>query len=396
MKQPLAIAMWDFSWLLRHHRGGEFEDWDRVLDGLAERGYNAIRIDCFPHLIAADAEGKMAESFHHPKNDWAPALWGNQYSIHSRPREALLEFLPKCKERGIYVGLASWFAPHGTNRNAAFQGVKGFVRAWDETLEFLAENRLLDNVIYVDLLNEYPLWHGFDWLKDEMNALHEEGDVLKSKQEAHIQEAETDSSHKKKFNPAQEAFYRNFMSEALRRLKAKWSDLDMFASQSNSRNVPWNEMDFSEFSSLDVHLWFVHHDLFHDSTSYYQNIHSPQNDVGFEKAYKEIMNCWREHREPLIQWMNNAIKNRADMAREYGLACGNTEGWGPINWSEHRTLDWDFAKEAGDICVDLALEHGFGFICTSNFTHPQFPGIWNDVKWHRNLTQRIRSSTLKN
>jgi len=25
-EKPLAIAMWDFSWILRHHRYGEFEN----------------------------------------------------------------------------------------------------------------------------------------------------------------------------------------------------------------------------------------------------------------------------------------------------------------------------------------------------------------------------------
>ena len=26
LKKPVAIAMWDFSWILRHHRYGEFEN----------------------------------------------------------------------------------------------------------------------------------------------------------------------------------------------------------------------------------------------------------------------------------------------------------------------------------------------------------------------------------
>jgi hypothetical protein len=39
LKKPLAMAMWDFSWILRHHRYGEFEDWDKVLYELAKRGY---------------------------------------------------------------------------------------------------------------------------------------------------------------------------------------------------------------------------------------------------------------------------------------------------------------------------------------------------------------------
>ena len=38
LKKPVAIAMWDFSWILRHHRYGEFEDWDKVLEELDERG----------------------------------------------------------------------------------------------------------------------------------------------------------------------------------------------------------------------------------------------------------------------------------------------------------------------------------------------------------------------
>jgi len=38
-QQPLAIAMWDFSWLERRWPGAGFEDWDRSLNELVERGY---------------------------------------------------------------------------------------------------------------------------------------------------------------------------------------------------------------------------------------------------------------------------------------------------------------------------------------------------------------------
>ena len=78
--------MWDFSWLLRHHPCGEFEDWDGVLDGLVERGHNAIRLDVFPNLVAADAQGRVTEEFHFPKGDWKPAMWGNNVSVTVNPR----------------------------------------------------------------------------------------------------------------------------------------------------------------------------------------------------------------------------------------------------------------------------------------------------------------------
>ena len=79
------------------------------------------------------------------------------------------------------------------------------------------------------------------------------------------------------------------------------------------------------------------------------------------------------------------------MAAQNNIVCGNTEGWGPVLWYDHPELDWRFTKEAADICVDLALKHdNYKFICTSNFTHPQFQGIWDDVKWHQQITSRIR------
>ncbi|HLF35803.1 MAG TPA: cellulase-like family protein, partial [Cyclobacteriaceae bacterium] len=31
IEKNLAIAMWDFSWMLRHYKGGGFEDWDKAL-----------------------------------------------------------------------------------------------------------------------------------------------------------------------------------------------------------------------------------------------------------------------------------------------------------------------------------------------------------------------------
>lgn len=54
LARPVAITMWDFSWLERRWPGAGYEDWDLALDELVERGYDAVRIDAYPHLLAAD------------------------------------------------------------------------------------------------------------------------------------------------------------------------------------------------------------------------------------------------------------------------------------------------------------------------------------------------------
>jgi hypothetical protein len=63
LNHPVAIAMWDFSWLLRRHPHGGFENYDRALDELAERGYNAVRIDVFPHLVGLAGHEGVPERF---------------------------------------------------------------------------------------------------------------------------------------------------------------------------------------------------------------------------------------------------------------------------------------------------------------------------------------------
>ena len=68
---PRAITMWDFSWLERRWPGAGYEDWDKVLDELLERGYNAMRIDAYPHLVAENPTGKWMLN-----EVWNQQVWG--------------------------------------------------------------------------------------------------------------------------------------------------------------------------------------------------------------------------------------------------------------------------------------------------------------------------------
>ena len=62
--------MWEFSWLERRWPGAGYEDWDLALSELVERGYDAIRIDAFPHLIYEDPEREYLLLPHWSVQDW--------------------------------------------------------------------------------------------------------------------------------------------------------------------------------------------------------------------------------------------------------------------------------------------------------------------------------------
>jgi len=358
-QKPLAIAMWDFSWILRHHRYGEFENWDRVLEGLADRGYNAIRIDAMPQLLASDSDGKIIEEYRSVKDGWTPSLWGNDYTTSIRPREALLEFLPKCKKYGISVVLATWFMEHGTGRKGIFSEEGGLLRAWKETLTFLDQHELLKNVIYVDLLNEYPFWHGYDWLKEGLN---ERSDIK-----------------------LQKLFYNEFITSLIKTLRNDYPQLDFYASLDSG--MPLSDIDISQFSAIDYHIWFAHH----GTIPGLEQISARDQKLDLGSIYNNLLAHWKDNKENLIAWMDDRLATISGMASKHQIPCGNTEGWGPIFWYDHPELDWKWVKEAAEVSIELALKHdNYKFLCTSNFTHPQFRGMWEDIKWHQKMTRIIK------
>ena len=87
---PRAIAMWDFSWLERRWPGAGYEDWDVVLDELLERGYNAIRIDAYPHLVAEGPTKKWIL-----KEVWNQQVWGSPDLNEVQIQPNLNQFLLK-------------------------------------------------------------------------------------------------------------------------------------------------------------------------------------------------------------------------------------------------------------------------------------------------------------
>ncbi|MCX6899271.1 MAG: hypothetical protein NT105_11260 [Verrucomicrobia bacterium] len=384
LKKSAAIAMWDFSWALRHDPGCEFADWDKVLDSLVERGYNAIRFDVFPPLVATGPDGRVNDSHYFPKNGKKPVMWGNQFTTTLHPRQALKEFIPRCLDRGILLGLSTWFFGPGVEK---VEGLDSFVRVWDETLRFLKDNDLLHNIYYVDLLNEYPLFSGFKWLRGQMD-----GDI-----KVRGEKAKADGVHEWKEkagnynNETSRKFYTGFANDAITRLQVKWPSLDFLFSLTFNGSADWRVMAPTKIAALDAHYWFVMNPLLSAKAGYWENIHKlADSDTEFPKVQEALLKNWTMHKPELIEWMDQQMAEVATLGRKHNKPIGNTEGWGIINWLDHPSLTWDIIKEAAEICVGLGRKHGYRFNCTSNFTHPQFPRLWADVAWHKQMTAKIR------
>ncbi len=361
-EHPLAITMWDFSWLERRWPGAGYEDWGIALDELAERGYDSIRIDAYPHLIAEDPY-KTWELL----PAWNQTSWGAQSRTWVTVLPDLLEFIAAAKERGIGVALSSWYREDTTNAQMKIRTSQDQARIWIETLSHIEKAGLLDAILFVDLCNEFP---GNPW----SSYLYEnhETDEMASRAEPKIIA---------------------WINESLSLARQAYPDIDFTYSFSREYDN-WREQDVSQFDLLEPHVW-----MSHPETSNFQEIigyHFERFDpVGFDNI---VLNAKREYfrnQEKYNQALFDEIDLLANWSRASGLGLVTTECWALVDYKDWPGLDWGWIKELTELGLTKAAGTGRWIgLATSNFCAPQFVGMWRDVEWHQRLTKLIRSSSI--
>ena len=137
-RDPLAITMWDFSWLERRWPGAGYENWDLALDELVLRGYDAVRIDAYPHLVSKDAD-----AIWELLPVWSTQDWGSPAVNRVQVQPGLNKFIEKCAERNIKVALSSWFRQDKTKAYLDIKSSEILGQIWVNTLQQIESAGLL-------------------------------------------------------------------------------------------------------------------------------------------------------------------------------------------------------------------------------------------------------------
>jgi hypothetical protein len=359
-KHPRAITMWEFSWIERRWPGAGYEDWDQALDELVVRGYNAVRIDPFPHLLASDPHKTWTLW-----PEWNTQMWGSPDVNRIVLLPALFEFLGKCRERGIVVGLSTWYRKDDADTRMTITGPEVMAANWIKTLDLIAEAGYIDSILYTDLCNEWP---GDDWapfVKPHMTY----GDWNK---------------------PAS----LEYMHKAIALVRAKHPQMPLLFSCAEDRPENYLEQDLSDFDLLDPHIWMVQQNdgEFYKLAEYgyerfdakgYTNLSLKSEDV-----YGARPDYWRNL---LVQ----SIDRHAAALHTMKMPLITTECWGIVDYKDWPLLKWDWVKDLCALGAQRAAWTGQWLaIATSNFCGPQFVGMWRDTAWHQQLTHTIRTAEI--
>lgn len=361
---PLAITMWEFSWLERKWPGAGYEDWDLALSELVERGYDAIRIDAFPHLIYHDPEKEYLLMPH-----WSVQDWGSAEINRVQVQPNLNKFLERCRYFGIRVGLSSWFRKDENNLQMKLDTPGKLGEAWLAVLKSIDEGGLMDTIFYVDLCNE---WTGDAWcpffVNDPPEALWTGWHTQKS---------------------------RDWMEKSIAILRNEYPEMPYtFSFTGEVNEATLAKQDFNMLDFLEPHIWMT---SFNNSEFYKEvgysfdlfNYNSYRNlALNGERVYKKRKQHWQDG-------LKEQIRLAARWSEQEGQALITTECWGVVDFKDWPLLNWDYVMELCALGTEEAAKTGRWLaISTSNFCGPQFVGMWRDINWHRRLTDMIHNAPV--
>lgn len=351
--RPFAITMWEFSWIERRWPGAGYEDWNQALSELKERGYDAIRIDAFPHLMAKDPH---KEWLLNPV--WNLQVWGspsiNRIVLHDDFRD----FLAACRRHGIRVGLSSWFRRDEDMTLMEIRSPEKHAEIWVKTLDYIREWGELDNILYVDLCNEFPLsvWAPY------FTAQH--GEVTRESK------ACTD-----------------WMRAAATAFKKCYPDMPVTVSFTGPYDYLEDDMSYLDF--LEPHIWMAGCSEFYDKVGY---DFSRFDDTGYTNLQRKGERIYREDKAYYDNCLVETIESIADWSRRTGKPLVTTECWSVVDYKDWPLLNWDWILDLNELGVKTAAATGrWAGISTSNFCGPQFVGMWREKQWHHRMTDIIHT-----
>jgi hypothetical protein len=133
----LTIAMWDFSWLNQHYKGGFYEDYNKVCDELIERGFNTVRIDAFPLVIGKMESNEQEVTIEgDPLRNWGASDKDRKHAVVTE----LIQFMKITREKNISVILSSWGlgAREFPDIRKDYANPKDHWKAWEKVLDIVS------------------------------------------------------------------------------------------------------------------------------------------------------------------------------------------------------------------------------------------------------------------
>jgi hypothetical protein len=386
----LAISMWDFSWLRASHPGGAYEDLDRRIAEAAERGYNTLRVDCFPSRIL-ESESRFEKNWD-PKTDLPQ--WGQCAATFTcSVRKKVAELAELCRKHDVWLGLDSWDKPHmfgNDNPIKEEDEEREFTRygeIWAKALKRMREDGVLERAVWIAPMNEVPHFAGRHIL-----SLAAAGEKARNEGETQLTKVQR-----------ADAIYRRVNGWMAAPIRAEITRDKIPISYSSLGAENYGARLTDDYDVVDIHFMPG-------------VIHDPQDQISFPNASFEITH-FPGGNKPVLQGQKFTPDSQpfdfAGFSKAWDAACRHhygamlertrryhqtalehltlpsgkklvaivTESFGPCFWPDHPAVSWDWYKRYNSDSLRIIAGMDFKGSSLSNYAEPLF-SLWQDADWH--------------
>lgn len=388
----LTIAMWDFSWLTDQGKGGSFENIEQRVEEAARRGYNTLRIDCFPSRVL-QKETSFTFDYHPGKPLKLPG-WGKATTeFNCNALEKLKQLADACRKHDIWLGLDSWekgqMMGHKSTlgldagRNVIAEkeeekALRNFGHTWVKAIRIMREEGILERAVWVAPMNEVPHFasRSLESIRKISSHDQNEGNVKLDK----------DQLTNKRLK-----LINHWIGEEI---KDEISKEGIPLSYSSLGSEEYSERLTDIYDVVDVH--FMPIAIYsQEEIRQFEAIAKGASKWPIFKDFEEIdLKRWsalwdkscKNNYEAMLQrtkkYMTAAL-NQLTFSNGKRMQAVITESFGPCYWPDHPDVSWEWYKHYNGDSARIAASMPFEGVSLSNYGEPLFT-LWKDEDWHRN------------
>jgi hypothetical protein len=395
----LTISMWDYSWLKCGHPGGAFHDLPRRVAEAAERGYNTLRIDAFPHFYVEPRHHFDSQGMSRRFRTWGDVLLPQGYGVDVRRQVVALADL--CRKHQIRLALDTWMSfdilgPQYTQNGGMIEPsqeeavCRAWSQAWVKALKLMRDDGVLERAAWIAPLNEVPLFLGsmMRSVKVSDPEVRHEGqtgfradlpelDALFQRVNTWLGDAIADEV-------ARDGIPLAYSSLGAENYHARVTDLydvidvhfmpDVFLGETDKIALEKAGAGASRFS-------------LHDAIDAYDlALYSAAWDRALERNYPTMLRLAHDYADNVM--------TRCTLASGKRLAAVVTEPYGPCNFPDHPEVSWEGYKRWNADAARIFASRDFAGLSLSNHAEPLF-SLWDDAPWHRRGNDYVHSCCLE-
>ena len=393
----LTIAMWDFSWLTDQGKGGSYENIEKRVEEAAERGYNTLRIDCFPSRLL-EKETSFSKGYNSGEGSVIPC-WGKVTTDFScNALQKLKQLSDACRKNNIWLGLDSWEKGHMMGHKSTLvldddrsiipeekeeSALRTFADTWVKAIRLMREEGVLERAVWVAPMNEVPHFasRSLESIRRITSANKKEGEV----------EIERNNKVNERFK-----LINHWMGEEIKE-SIKKDNIPLSYSSLGGEEYAKRLTDI--YDVVDVHFMpdvIIMPDEKQQFEALAKGASGWLDFQGFEKLdlkkYSKLwdMACRNNYAAMLKRTQNYLLSALENLTLPNGkhMQAVITESFGPCFWPDHPDMNWEWYKHYNGDSARVAASMPFEGISLSNYAEPLFT-LWNDTDWHRNANLYI-------